>query len=102
MFNSISLYNLLLDSESNGVKFEAKGTKKIKDRLAYVVEVKNSRVSARLYFDAELSCGCGLIMVEPASQNPSSRSRTNPYLTPTMKCRLISILKRQIFGKPTE
>jgi len=28
MFNSISLYNLLLDSESNGVKFEAKGTKK--------------------------------------------------------------------------
>jgi hypothetical protein len=53
MFNSISLYNLLLDSESNGVKFEAKGTKKIKDRLAYVVEVKKAKVSARLYFDAE-------------------------------------------------
>jgi hypothetical protein len=53
MFNSISLYNLLLDSESNGVKFEAKGTKKIKDRLAYVVEVKKGKVSARLYFDAE-------------------------------------------------
>ena len=53
MFNSISLYNLLLDSESNGVKFEAKGTKKIKDRLAYVVEVKKGKVSARLFFDAE-------------------------------------------------
>jgi len=53
MFNSISLYNLLLDSESNGVKFEAKGTKKIKNRLAYVVEVKKGKVSARLYFDAE-------------------------------------------------
>jgi hypothetical protein len=53
MFNSISLYNLLLDSESNGVKFEAKGTKKIKDRSAYVVEAKKGKVSARLYFDAE-------------------------------------------------
>jgi hypothetical protein len=53
MFNSISLYNLLLDGESNGAKFEAKGTKKIKDRLAYVVEVKKGKATARLYFDAE-------------------------------------------------
>jgi hypothetical protein len=54
MFNSISLYNVLLDSQSYGAKFEAKGTKKIKDRLAYVVEMKRPKVApARMYFDAE-------------------------------------------------
>ncbi len=54
MFNSISLYNVLLDSQSYGAKFEAKGTKKIRDRLAYVVEMKRPKVApARLYFDAE-------------------------------------------------
>jgi C-terminal processing protease CtpA/Prc len=35
MFNSISLYNILVDSESSGAKFEAKGMKKIRDRPAY-------------------------------------------------------------------
>jgi hypothetical protein len=54
MFNSISLYNVLLDSQSHGAKFEAKGTKKIKDRPAYVVEMKRPKTApARLYFDAE-------------------------------------------------
>jgi hypothetical protein len=54
MFNSISLYNALIDGESSGAKFEAKGTKKIKNRLAYVVEMKRAKAAtARLYFDAE-------------------------------------------------
>jgi hypothetical protein len=54
MFNSISLYNVLLDRESSGAKFEAKGMKKIRDRQTYVVEMKQSKgLSARLYFDAE-------------------------------------------------
>src|SRR6266487_2022070 len=54
MFNSISLYNILIDSETYGAKFEAKGTKKIRDRLAYVVEMKRAKAApARLYFDAE-------------------------------------------------
>lgn len=54
MFNTISLYNLLTQGEASGAKFEAKGVKKIKDRVAYVVEVKRPQGgSARLYFDAE-------------------------------------------------
>lgn len=54
MFNSISLYNALLAGESAGVKFEAKGTKKVKNRPAYVVEMKQSKGQPlRLYFDAE-------------------------------------------------
>jgi hypothetical protein len=54
MFNSISLYNVLLNSQAYGAKFEAKGTKKIRDRLAYVVEMKRPKVAtARLYFDVE-------------------------------------------------
>lgn len=54
MFNSISLSNIFLDSESYGAKFEAKGMKKIKDRSTYVIEMKRPKVaSARLYFDAE-------------------------------------------------
>ena len=54
MFNSISLYNALLSGESESVKFEAKGTKKVKGRPAYVVEMKPKKGQpARLYFDAE-------------------------------------------------
>ena len=53
MFNSISLYNVLTDSETSGAKFEAKGTKKIGDRLTYIVEMKRPKAAARLYFDAE-------------------------------------------------
>ena len=54
MFNSISLYNILIDSESYGAKLEAKGTKKIKGRPTYVVEIKRAKAApARLYFDAE-------------------------------------------------
>ena len=53
MFNSISLYNLLLQP-ADGVTFEAKGLKKVKDHDAYVVEVKRSKVDLmRLYFDAQ-------------------------------------------------
>jgi len=43
MFNSISLYNVLLNRESSGAKFEAKGMKKIKDRQTYVVEMNDNR-----------------------------------------------------------
>ena len=54
MFNSISLSNIFIDSESYGAKFEARGMKKIRDRSAYVVEMKRPKVAtARLYFDAE-------------------------------------------------
>ena len=54
MFNSISLYNLLTDAEANDLKMEAKGTKKVKNRLAYVVEIKrNKSEPLKLYFDAE-------------------------------------------------
>jgi hypothetical protein len=54
MFNSISLYNALLATETDAVKFEAKGTKKVKGRPAYVVEMKRPKGdSVRLYFDSE-------------------------------------------------
>lgn len=54
MFNSISLYNALLAGEAGGVKFEAKGTKKVRGKSAYVVEMKPGKgESVRLYFDAE-------------------------------------------------
>ncbi len=54
MFNSISLYNALLEDEGSGTKFEAKGMKTIKGRPTYVVDIKRPRGrSARLYFDAE-------------------------------------------------
>ena len=54
MFNSISLYNLLTAGEASGAKFEAKGTKKVRDRLAYVVEMKRPQGgTARLFFDTE-------------------------------------------------
>ena len=52
MFNSISLYNIL--EYGQDLKFEAKGTKKVHDRPAYVVETKTGNgLSARLFFDAE-------------------------------------------------
>jgi hypothetical protein len=54
MFNSISLYNALLGGEAAGVKFEAKGTKKVKNRPAYVVEMKQGKGQpVRLFFDTE-------------------------------------------------
>ncbi|HEX5707441.1 MAG TPA: hypothetical protein VFX96_09105 [Pyrinomonadaceae bacterium] len=54
MFNQMSLYNLLTSGATGEMKFEAKGTKKVKGRQAYVVQVKPKKGSAmRLYFDAE-------------------------------------------------
>src|SRR2546423_8225152 len=54
MFNSVSLYNALLAGEAAGVKFEAKGTKKIKGRPAYLVNMKRPKHDdVRLYFDTE-------------------------------------------------
>jgi hypothetical protein len=54
MFNSITLSNLLTKAESTGIKFEAKGIKKLHGRSAYVVEVKRGKGEVmRLYFDAE-------------------------------------------------
>src|SRR5436853_2314429 len=54
MFNSVTLSNVLTEAESSGVKFEAKGTRKLHGRAAYVVEVKRGKGDAfRLYFDAE-------------------------------------------------
>jgi len=53
MFNGMSLYNVLTDAVSEGAKLEAKGTKKVQGRKAYVVEMKRGSQSTRLYFDAE-------------------------------------------------
>jgi hypothetical protein len=54
MFNSISLYNILIAGESDDVKFEAKETKKLKNRPAYVVEIKRGKSQpVRMFFDAE-------------------------------------------------
>jgi len=54
MFNNISLYNALIGGETEGVKFEAKGMKKIKGRQAYVVVMKRPKSDeVRLYFDSE-------------------------------------------------
>ncbi len=53
MFNSISLYNTLLNPPAD-TKFTAKGTKKIGGRPAYIVEMKpKSGDTMKLYFDAE-------------------------------------------------
>ena len=53
-FNGVSLYNALLAGESNGVKFEAKGTKKVQNRPAYIVDMKRSKGEPiRLFFDTE-------------------------------------------------
>jgi outer membrane lipoprotein-sorting protein len=54
MFNSVSLYNLLTQQPAGELKFEAKGTKKVAGRPAYVVELKAGKgTRMRLYFDAE-------------------------------------------------
>jgi hypothetical protein len=53
MFNGISLYNALAQGETDNVKFEAKGMKKVKGRSAYTVEMKRGKDRALLYFDAE-------------------------------------------------
>jgi hypothetical protein len=54
MFNGISLYNALSHLDEEGVKLEAKGTRKVKGRPAHVVEMKRGKgPSVRLYFDAE-------------------------------------------------
>jgi hypothetical protein len=54
MFNSVSLYSVLSQNGPDEPKFEAKGTKKVKGRLAYVVDVKRAKLpTLRLYFDTE-------------------------------------------------
>lgn len=53
MYNSISLYNILLQPPDK-MRFESKGIKKLKGRDAYVLEVKRPKGEAmRLYFDAK-------------------------------------------------
>jgi outer membrane lipoprotein-sorting protein len=55
MFNGIALYNALTAEAASEMKVEAKGTKKINGRQAYVVECKRDKKSGvvRLFFDAE-------------------------------------------------
>jgi hypothetical protein len=53
MFNGMALYNALAQGETESVKFEAKGMKKVKGRQAYVVEMRRNKDKALLYFDAE-------------------------------------------------
>jgi hypothetical protein len=53
LFNDISLFNVLYQSGSDQLKFEAKGTKKINGRQAHVVEMTGKGQVLRLYFDAE-------------------------------------------------
>lgn len=53
MFNSVSLYNLLTSSDSAALSPEAKGTKKVAGRPAYVVQVKTGKETMKLYFDTE-------------------------------------------------
>lgn len=54
MFNQISLYNALTSSAPAEFQFEAKGTKKIAGRPAYIVQAKPKKgATLRLYFDAE-------------------------------------------------
>ena len=54
MFNDISLFNVLYQTQPEQLKLEAKGTKKINGRQAHIVEMTpaNGQV-LRLYFDAE-------------------------------------------------
>jgi hypothetical protein len=52
LFNGMSLDNVLTQDDSN-VKFEAKGTKKVKGRPAYTVEMRRGKDRAVLYFDTE-------------------------------------------------
>ena len=51
LFNDISLYNVLNAGEPEQLKFEAKGTKKVKNKEAYVVEMQGKGQILRLYFD---------------------------------------------------
>ena len=53
--NGIALYNALLSEPSPDAKIEAKGTKKVNGRQAYMVEYKRDKKSnvIRLLFDAE-------------------------------------------------
>jgi hypothetical protein len=44
MFNSMSLYNVLTQTGSDEPKFEARSSKKVKGRLAYVVDVKRGKL----------------------------------------------------------
>jgi hypothetical protein len=54
MFNDVSVYNALAGGEIESVKFEAKGTKKVKGKPAYIVEMKRDKGDAiRLLFDTE-------------------------------------------------
>src|SRR6185503_1107776 len=54
MFNSMSLYNILSQNGPDEPKFEAKGTRKVKGKLAHVVDVKRARQPVlSLYFDTE-------------------------------------------------
>ena len=52
LFNGMALYNVLTADDPN-TKFEAKGTKKVKGRAAYVVEMRRGKDRAMLYFDTE-------------------------------------------------
>jgi hypothetical protein len=53
MFNSMSLYNMLAEPETSDLKMEAKGTKKVKNRPAYIVEIRRGKETLKLYFDTE-------------------------------------------------
>lgn len=54
MFNSISLYNLLITKPAGELKFESKGTKKVGGKQAYVVQAKPQKgPTVKLYFDTE-------------------------------------------------
>jgi len=54
MFNNISLYNALVSAQAPEVTFEAKGTKKVRGRPAYVVDLKIGKgPTSRLFFDTE-------------------------------------------------
>ena len=54
MFNSISLFNLITTNAQGPLKMEAKGTKKVKGRPAYAVQIKTPKgPTMRVYFDTE-------------------------------------------------
>jgi len=54
LFNDISLYNVLNQGESEQLKFEPKGMKKVRNRQAYILDMKPSKgQTLRLYFDVE-------------------------------------------------
>jgi hypothetical protein len=54
MFNDVSLYNILINGDSNAIEFTAKGTKKVRGRPAYLVEMRRAKTQPiSLYFDTE-------------------------------------------------